>query len=214
MAPPRLILASASPRRRELLALLGLPFEVLPSRYEEPPPPTTPVALDAFVSLLAQHKAAEVAERVEAGFIIGADTLVTLDHDQLGVPLGKPMDTADAERMLRLLSGAIHIVYTGVVVIRKEEASRPPAIVSAAVRTRVRFRELSAAMIADYIATGEPMDKAGAYGAQGYAAPFIEGFEGDFYNVVGLPLCTLGRLLEQSGLEWSHYRQEMPPVIG
>ena len=214
MESPRLILASASPRRRELLALLGLPFEVLPSRYEEPSPPTTPIALDAFVTHLAQNKAGEVAERIEAGTIIGADTLVTLERGALGVPLGKPTDTADAARMLRLLSGAVHTVYTGVAVIRKATADSVLEMFCASVQTQVRFRELSERTIADYIATGEPMDKAGAYGAQGYAAPFIEGFEGDFYNVVGLPLCTLGRLLEESGLNWSECRLQMPPLIG
>ena len=214
MEAPRLILASASPRRRELMALLGLPFEVVPSRYEEPAPPTTPIALGDFVMLLAQNKALEVAQRIEAGYIIGADTLVTLDRGERGVPLGKPTDVADATRMLRLLSGAVHTVYTGIVVLRKESESAPLETVRTAVQTRVRFRELSAEMIADYIATEEPMDKAGAYGAQGYAAPFIEGFEGDFYNVVGLPLCELGTLLERSGLEWSRFRQQMPPVIG
>ena len=213
MQPPPLILASASPRRRELLALLGLPFEVVPSLYEEPPPPTVPIALDAFVTLLARNKAEEVAGRRESGYIIGADTLVTLASGPVGIPLGKPTDREDAARMLRLLSGAVHTVYTGVAVLRKEPDS-PLTLQSAAVQTQVRFRELSETMIADYIATEEPLDKAGAYGAQGYAAPFIEGFEGDFYNVVGLPLCTLGRLLEQSGLNWSHFRHRMPPLIG
>jgi septum formation protein len=212
--PPRLILASASPRRRELMGLLGLPFEVIPSRYEEPGPPTEPVDLAALVTLLAANKAQEVASRTEAGLVLGADTLVTLDQGDRGVPLGKPIHAEQAHAMLRSLAGNVHCVYTGIALIRTGRQDKPATPLCAAVKTRVRFRELSDRMIADYIATGEPMDKAGAYGAQGYAAPFIESFEGDFFNVVGLPLCAVGRLLEKSGIPWWRYRTHMPSVIG
>jgi septum formation protein len=202
-----LILASSSPRRRELLTLLGVPFRVEPSGFDEPPPPTDPVSLPDLVISLAIAKAREVAERIaptEESLVIGADTLVAPDSE-VGVPLGKPTDEADARRMLTHLAGRTHRVYTGVALIpvRAHRLLEPSCV---AVQTRVRFRELTPAMIADYVATGEPMDKAGAYGAQGYAAPFIESIEGDFFNVVGLPLCALGRLLEAHGMDWSHRR--------
>ena len=115
--------------------------------------------------------------------------------------------------MLRLLSGKVHRVYTGVALVGSEEPWQKVEV-TAAVCTQVRFRELSEAMIEDYLGTGEPFDKAGAYGAQGYAAPFIEGFEGDFFNVVGLPLCEVGRMLERIGVVWWHFRRQMPPLIG
>ena len=204
-SPPSLILASASPRRRELLALLGLPIVVELSRYLEPSAPDTPVNLAGFVIETARNKASEVAQRTETGIVIGADTIVTLSTEPWGVALGKPRDADDARRMLSQLAGAVHVVYTGVVLFLAE-AGRVSEPYTVAVTTRVRFRELTDRMIADYIATGEPFDKAGAYGAQGYAAPFIEGFEGDFFNVVGLPLCATGKLLEAAGVDWSRWR--------
>ncbi len=199
---PRLILASVSPRRRELLSLLGLPFTVIPSSYEEPPAPAHPVDLPAFVTDLARNKAYAVAQQEADALVLGADTLVSLSVEAVGVPLGKPIDAPDACRMLRLLSGATHTVHTGVALYRTLPDGSVSAPLCTAVRTEVRFRALSEAMIADYVATGESLDKAGAYGAQGYAAPFIESFHGDFYNVVGLPLCEVGHLLEASGLIW------------
>jgi septum formation protein len=211
---PRLILASVSPRRRELLSLLGLPFTVMPSPYEEPPAPFHPVDLPTFVTELACHKARAVAQQQPNAFVIGADTLVSLSVERIGVPLGKPADAHDACRMLRLLSGAVHTVHTGVALFQTASDGSMAAPQVASVRTEVRFRALSEAMIADYVATGEPLDKAGAYGAQGYAAPFIESFHGDFYNVVGLPLCEVGRLLEQSGLLWWQHRRQMPGLTG
>ena len=211
---PRLILASASPRRRELLSLLGLPFTVIPSPYEEPSAPPYPVDLPAFVMDLARNKAHAVARIEPDALILGADTLVSLSVEPFGIPLGKPADAADACRMLRLLGGAVHTVHTGVALFRSLPDGSLTAPLCAAVRTEVRFRVLSEAMIADYVATGEPLDKAGAYGAQGYAAPFIESFNGDFYNVVGLPLCEVGRLLERCGLHWWQHRRQMPSLIG
>src|SRR5262249_11131830 len=156
---------------------------------------------------LAAGKARDVAERVEPGWVLGADTEVALEEGGLGLPLGKPADEEDARRMLRLLSGRVHIVMAGIAVVRVPENGEIAPAVCSAVQTRVRFRELNEAMISDYIATGEPMDKAGAYGAQGYAAPFIESLEGDFFNVVGLPLCEVGRLLERCGVSWWRFRQ-------
>lgn len=195
------------------MALLGLPYEVVPSRYEEPSPPAEPVPLADFVISLARNKALEVAERIGDALVLGADTLVTLDEGENGVPLGKPVDAEDARRMLRLLAGRTHSVYTGVALLQAAEGRVISEPLCTAVRTRVTFRELSETMIADYVATGEPLDKAGAYGAQGYAAPFIAGFDGDFFNVVGLPLCEVGRLLDRAGVAWWHFRHHMPPVL-
>lgn len=211
---PRLILASASPRRKELLSLLGVPFTILPSSYEEPPAPAHTVNLPTFVTDLARNKALAVAQQEPDAFVLGADTLVSLSLESLGIPLGKPADAEDACRMLRILAGAAHTVHTGVALFRTLPDGSVTAPLCASVRTEVRFRPLSDDMIADYVATGEPLDKAGAYGAQGYAAPFIESFHGDFYNVVGLPLCEVGRMLERSGLLWWQHRAQMPPLIG
>ena len=184
----KLILASASPRRRELLGHLGLPFDVIPATGPETPP----VGADAGETALAlsQAKAREVAERYPDAVVIGADTVVEID----GVILGKPHDEADARRMLGLLSGREHRVYTGVTVISggREE--------SAWERTRVFFRLMTEAEIASYVATGEPMDKAGAYGYQGRAGLYVEKIEGDYFNVVGLPLCLLGKMLSKIGV--------------
>ena len=213
----RLVLASSSPRRRELLSLLGHPYSVIPSRYNEPAPPSHPVSLPGLVSFLATEKALETANRLasEDSLIIGADTLVTLSDSEIGLPLGKPIDREDAFRMIRQMSGKPHWVYTGVVIVRYNSDSKSAELLASGVeKTQVTFRQLPDNVINDYIDTGEPMDKAGAYGAQGYAAPFIERFDGDFYNVVGLPLCLTGKLLEKAGMEWWHNRTAMPPVIG
>lgn len=211
---PRLVLASASPRRRELLGLLGLPFVVEPSGYVEPGAPQEPVVLADFVMDLAVRKAEEVARRCSAGWVLGADTEVALEEGGRGIPLGKPVDAADARRMLALLAGRAHCVYTGVALVEAPGDGGVGRRLCTAVCTRVRFREMTEAMIADYVATGEPLDKAGAYGAQGYAAPFIEGIEGDFFNVVGLPLCAVGRLLEEAGVVWWRFRRDLPAVMG
>ena len=187
----KLILASGSPRRRELMEMLcPEKLEIIPAVGEEQADPALPP--DELVKALSRRKAAEVAERCAApgDVVIGADTVVVLD----GAVLGKPRDAEDAKRMLRALSGRSHTVYTGVTVLRGE------ACISHAERTEVRFRYLDDAEIDRYIATGEPMDKAGAYGAQGYASLFVEHLDGDFFNVMGLPLCALGKLLKQLGV--------------
>ena len=209
-----LILASSSPRRRELLTLMGLPFEVVPSRFLEPPAPPHPVRLSDFVIELATEKAREVAQRTPGALVLGADTLVTLALEETGVALGKPADAQEARRMLAMLSGKWHAVYTGLALLRTSPEGGIDNTLQVSVRSRVKFRDLTERMIADYVATGEPLDKAGAYGAQGYAAPFIESFEGDFYNVVGLPLCAFGQLLERSGLEWWRFRAHIPHACG
>ena len=205
--PVDLILASASPRRHELIELLGIPFRIVASRYDEPPAPAHPVSLPNLVMELAANKALEVADRIGSAWVLGADTLVSLD-DAFGIPLGKPADSVHAHRMLSLLAGRDHFVYTGVALVAPRLPGEPARPVASVAKTRVWFRELSSEAIEDYVATGEPLDKAGAYGAQGYAAPFIERYEGDFNNVVGLPLCEVGRLMERCGLDWLKLRRQ------
>jgi septum formation protein len=182
------ILASASPRRQELLRLMGIEdFTVCPASGE---PELTGLAPDETVRRIARFKAEQVAARFPGDTVIAADTLVFLD----GTALGKPHDAEDARRMLHLLSGRRHAVYTGVAVICGEDT------LAVAVRTDVFFRSLTDEEIEAYIHTGEPMDKAGAYGAQGRAAVFIERIEGDFFNVMGLPVCALTLMLRRLGV--------------
>ena len=188
---PRLVLASTSPRRRELLGLLGLPFEVIGSRYDETLVSPLGMAPADYVAQLARGKAQEVAGRTaEGALIIGADTTVVLD----GEYLNKPADAADARRMLRTLSGQTHQVYTGLCLIQGS------AIVTDFAVTEVTFDVLSDAVITAYVATGEPLDKAGAYGIQGKALSFIPHIQGDYFNVVGLPLFLLCQMLPQFGI--------------
>jgi len=190
-ATPRLILASTSPRRRELLALLGLPFEVAASRFDESSLSPEGLTPPDYVMTLARGKAAEVAARTESdALIIGADTTVELD----GAFLNKPADDADAARMLRALSGRSHQVYTGLCLIQGATVRTAYAV------TDVTFDTLSEAVIDAYIATGEPQDKAGAYGIQGKALSFIPQIDGDYFNVVGLPVFLLCKLLPQFGV--------------
>ena len=185
------ILASGSPRRRELLEMLGVPD--LTIRPAAGPERATPGAgPEQTVRELSLHKAQEVAQTcAPEDIIIAADTIVYLD----GAILGKPRDHDDAARMLTALSGREHIVYTGVAVLRGGELRQ------AAERTAVRFRTLTPEEIERYIATGEPMDKAGAYGIQDQAAVFVQRLEGDYYNVMGLPLCALTQALRKWGVE-------------
>lgn len=179
------ILASGSPRRRELLEMLGVPD--LTIRPATGPERATPGAgPEQTVRELSLHKAQEVAQTcAPEDIIIAADTIVYLD----GAILGKPKDHDDAVRMLTALSGREHIVYTGVAVLRGGELRQ------AAEQTAVRFRTLTPAEIERYIATGEPMDKAGAYGVQSLGALLVERIDGDFYNVMGLPVEKLGQCL-------------------
>ena len=185
-----IILASASPRRRELLEHFNIPgLAVVPARGEAPVPEGAAPA-DAVMAI-SRGKALDVAEQCAPGdVIIAADTVVCLDGDILG----KPHSEAEAEEMLSRLSGREHEVYTGVTVMRGGET------LCGVERTAVRFRALTAAEIRSYVATGEPMDKAGAYGAQGVASLFVEGITGDFFNVMGLPMCRLGRMLNELGV--------------
>lgn len=186
----RLILASGSPRRRELLDKFGIDYEILPAQGEESAPPElTP---GERVKALAAQKAEETAHRVNdpTAVILAADTLVELD----GEVLGKPGAGERARAMLRALSGREHRVWSGVCIREGER------ILAESECTAVRFRTLSDAEIEAYIATGEPLDKAGAYGYQGLASLFVERIEGDFFNVMGLPVCRMGQMLREFGI--------------
>ncbi len=186
-----IILASSSPRRKELMEMLEVPnLKIIPARGEEIPPEHA--GPGELVMALSAAKAREVAARCEPeDLVIGADTIVWVD----GHAFGKPHTGEEAAAMLRRLSGDTHEVYTGVTLIRNGQA------VSEYERSRVRFRPLSEEEIADYILTGEPMDKAGAYGAQGKGALLVESIEGDFFNVMGLPVCRLGQMLKKQGVK-------------
>lgn len=186
-----IILASGSPRRRELLEQIGIKnYRILtPDVDEHTDAPTDPAAL---VELLSQRKARAVRAKAEDGaLIIAADTVVALD----GAVLGKPEDEADAARMLSWLSGKQHHVYTGYTVLRGERE------LTGHEATAVTFRPLTGEDIRHYIATGEPMDKAGAYGIQGVGALLVDRIEGDYFNVMGLPVFRLGQALKQFGLD-------------
>lgn len=182
-----IVLASASPRRQELLARLNLSFTVMAADLDEESITAPNPAL--LVETLSREKAAKVSELVAgAPPIIAADTVVVLD----GVILGKPRDEAEAFSTLSALSGRVHEVYTGVTV---QQGSKVHSIHEV---SRVRFRPLTPEEITQYIKTKEPMDKAGAYGIQGFGALLVSGIEGDYFNVMGLPLCRLGQLLSSS----------------
>ena len=183
-----MILASQSPRRRELLGQMGFSFTVRPARGEEGPHPAlTPAPL---VEEWARQTAREVSAAAAADdVVVAADTVVAID----GKVLGKPHDKVHAAQMLSALSGREHTVYTGVAVKRGE------TLLVEHEATQVRFRPLTEREIDLYIQTGEPMDKAGSYGIQGYGALLVEGIRGDYFNVVGLPICRLGRMLAQVG---------------
>lgn len=180
-----LILASASPRRAELLTSAGFVFEVAPAEVDETPVPDE--APEPYALRVARDKADKGARRDLASVVLAADTVVAAG----GQILGKPVDSADAARMLRLLSGAVHQVHTAVVVRRGADER------SDVVTTRVRFLPLTAEEIAWYVASGEPYGKAGAYAIQGRGARFIDWIEGSWSNVVGLPIATVHRLLER-----------------
>jgi septum formation protein len=183
----RLILASASPRRADLLRDAGYVFEVEPADVDESELAGEPPA--AYVVRVAAMKARAIAARHPDQLILAADTTVVVD----GAILAKPADDADAARMLGLLSGRTHEVLTGVVLVWAGRES------SAVVGTRVRFRPLTSAEIDWYVASGEPHDKAGAYGVQGLAARFVESVDGSYSNVVGLPVGEVRALLEAEG---------------
>ncbi len=182
-----LVLASASPRRQELLRAAGISFEVQPAHIPEEP--LSSESAKDCAERLAREKAQEVARQRPQDAVLGADTVVVIDNQILG----KPTDAADAARMLRMLSGRQHQVITGVSLVVGGQWAVASAV------TRVTFSEISEKEIADYVATGEPMDKAGAYAIQGIASRWIPRIEGDYSNVVGLPVALVWRMLKDSG---------------
>ncbi|MEE8219413.1 MAG: Maf family protein [bacterium] len=191
---PRIILASNSPRRRAILERLGLPFEVVPAGLpEEAGADASSDQAAQVAEALALAKADAVADDHPEALVLGADTLVCVG----GRCLGKPADAAEARAMLKALSGRTHSVVTGVALVGRERG------LSATVHeaTNVTFRRLSEREMAGYAASGEPADKAGAYAVQGKAGLFVERVDGDYDNVVGLPLKTVARLLEAAGVE-------------
>ncbi len=190
-SPTACILASASPRRRELLAQLAIPFTVFPANIDERVwPDEVPWA---YTRRVAYAKARHVAPQCPAAVVLGADSVVVLEQHILG----KPRDIDDARQMLTRLSGRVHTVITAVAVLHHARHF----VCLDAVQTLVHFHPLSPAVIEQYIVTGEPMDKAGAYAIQGAAAAFVASWEGCYTNVVGLPLRRTAALLQAAGLQ-------------
>ena len=193
MTAPRVVLASASPRRRELLTLIGIPHEVRPADVDERIHAGEAPAV--YAERLARTKASTVPP--DDGILaIGSDTIVVIDD----AVLGKPRDHEDARRMLRTLSGRTHTVYTAVAVRRGERMA------SGVEHVAVTFRLLSDDAIASYIGTGEPMDKAGAYGIQGFGATIVERIDGDYFAVMGLALGRLVELMARVGVTYDFGR--------
>ena len=191
-----LILASASPRRAEILRHAGIPFRIIRTSVDESPLPGESPA--RHVARLAREKALAAARRGRGpAVILGADTVVVLGRQILG----KPASARDARRMLRLLSGRTHRVLTGIALLRLQPGTHRLRILSAVESTRVTFARLSPREIAAYVATREPMDKAGAYAVQGRAGKFVTRIEGCYFNVVGLPLARLRLWLRAFGMK-------------
>ena len=202
----QIILASASPRRKELLEQIGLEFEICPAKGEEIITHTRP---EEVVMELSKQKAEEIAGMVSAYavehkdittpsdiLVIGADTVVAYD----GQILGKPKDEADAKRMLSMLSGNVHSVFTGVTLVLIDKSGKAGELVFYE-KTDVKMHAMSEAEIDRYIASGEPMDKAGSYGIQGKCAIYIEKIDGDYNNVVGLPITRIYQELKNIGID-------------
>lgn len=187
----RIILASQSPRRRELLASIGLAFEVKPSHVPEIHQPGE--SPEEYVARLSRDKAAAVAANDPNAWVIAADTTVLLGDDLLE----KPDDADDAERMLGLIAGKTHTVYTGVTLQNVVHGWRETRVAE----SEVRMLPLDARDIAWYVSTGEPLDKAGAYAAQGIGGLFIDSIHGSYTNVVGLPLALLFQMLRRAGID-------------
>lgn len=187
-AAPELVLASGSPRRREILTALGIPFRTVPVDVDETPLPAESAIETAARLALAKAEAARGADR--EAWVLGADTLVDVDAETLG----KPRDPAEAAAMLARLAGRSHRVTTAAALVRGDQ------VLAGVDHTMVWLRELTAGEIAAYVATGEPMDRAGAYAAQGRGAALVERIDGDFFCVIGLSVRLLVGLLGQAGL--------------
>lgn len=183
-----IILASKSPRRKQLLSMMGLEFAVQTADIDETMDKSQTPAHE--VAAVSARKAVKIAAQHSKDVVVAADTIVVID----GKILGKPKDEQDAARMLRLLSGRTHTVYTGLTVCADGKSS------TETVATAVTFRALTDAEIDAYIKTGEPMDKAGAYGIQGYGSMFVSHLDGDYFCVMGLPVCRLSSMLRQAGV--------------
>ena len=186
----KIVLASQSPRRKELLGRMGLEFVTQASKIDE----SAFDGLEAreLVATLSREKAQWIARQLDGEtLVIGADTVVVRD----GAALGKPKDAEDAVAMLLSLSGRDHQVCTGVTVCRGDR------VLTQVEETQVTFRDLTETEVRQYVSTGEPMDKAGAYGIQGLGGPLVEGIRGDYSNVVGLPVCRLGQMLKDFGVD-------------
>lgn len=188
---PRLILASSSPRRRELLASIGFEFDVIPSNIPEER--SADETLEKYVARLSREKARAVAVAHPDRWIVAADTTVVLNE----LLLEKPADEEDAKRMLRTIAGHTHVVHTGVTLLRVETHAIDTRVCS----SEVRILPLSDADISWYVETGEPLDKAGAYAVQGIGGMFIESVYGSYTNVVGLPLALLFQMLRKAGID-------------
>lgn len=186
MTAPALVLASSSPRRKQLLEMLGIPVDIRPPDVSEIPLPNE--LPHPFASRLARSKALSVPGTL----VLGADTIVVIDNEMLG----KPADEADALRMLLRLQGRTHEVVTAIALKHGEQVHEAIDV------TKVEFRPATEAFLRNYIATGEPMDKAGAYGIQGYGGALVERIEGDFFGVMGLPLRLVLDLLKRAGVEY------------
>jgi septum formation protein len=189
------VLASQSPRRRDLLDLIGIRHSVRPADVDESV--RDGEAPDAYTERLAREKARAVAALEPHAYVVAADTTVVIDEEILG----KPQDEAEARAMVRRLAGRTHEVYTGMAV--RHEGGDGVREASAVERVRVTFRALDDAEVAEYVATGEPMDKAGAYGIQGYGATIVERIDGDYFAVMGLSLVRTVALLRAIGLEYT-----------
>ncbi|WP_062355459.1 Maf family protein [Bacillus kwashiorkori] len=187
----RLILASSSPRRKELLERLNIPFEIIVSDTEERIDAS--LSPEQIVMNLAKQKAEAVAKNYPEHFVIGADTLVVYENQLLG----KPKNKVEAKQMLMNLSGKSHYVYTGTAIIHGKIVKKFYE------KTEVTFWNLSESEIDRYVATGEPLDKAGSYGIQGYGATLVRSINGDFFTVVGLPIGKLYRALQELGFSFS-----------
>jgi septum formation protein len=179
------VLASSSPRRKELLSVLGIPFTVMPASIDEVP--AAGESPEAFASRVAREKGMEAASRLDDSVVLSADTVVTID----GEILGKPVDQEDAVRMLQKLSGRRHSVYTAICLIDQ----RQPQTIEGLDKTDVWFDPMTEAQIRDYVRREDVMDKAGAYGIQGYAGVYIPKIEGNYFNVMGLPLPLVHKFL-------------------